>query len=848
MQDIIKKNNIANEMAAHRLERQRALEESKRKEAEMLARWKHDLKIAVDKEIEERRPDIIDGTCQTDPLENDRDVERILSREKEKSGSRELSRGTSRGATSRGGNKSTIEEEINEGSKDELAQLSISRQGAIGHPFTSPLPPGFHLVHFRDNEVELCPGIFLASAAKHRIFAKQLPKKVVYIYRGQDAALTKGIQRLPSYITVPSIPDCEPVIIPSIFELCDGVKLIHGSNLGEHNEIELPPDILVVKMSRDAILPNGLTIVELSDIVKVPMVAEIPFGFELVQISTSVVLPHGVEISEGIYTAPCPKTLQLPPNVLLIKREENAKFPSFLKPMASTTYEEIEVSIHNKISQGCTLVCKPSGVPFNLGQEVLYRIPGHDMPAGMRHVCCSDYSKGLHLSRNLEVVQLTPRFDLPDTCSPAPGWFAYPRPFGMRLPPNVHLFICDGDLNSGFIALPAYLREVSMPDIPPAMKIPKKVIAAEFFSDDLLPEETIIAPGIKVLSIRKYLASLNQSTSYSLPINAVLVERQPSAILPEGVERGSCSDLPFGHLLGPCIEVLMLSVRFELPAGVKLEPHLVLGQRTQLAPGTILSRDLEVVEWPRFFILPPGLELVKLKPGTDLPAGYVRAQIPAADPINKKIPVGCIIVHLPYIVAVPSLQQLTENIEIVSPSMLTADEKNAKQIELPVGLILISREDRENILPGELKIAPKSSLPDKLKNSLAKYNVNARYNSGAKLIEAVQLQPRYSLPPGTEIFQGVFILPRPHWMQLPNGAESVSVWNVNETNMDLIKKYEIQLRPDISPHAAINHNDVILPRDFYSFSYETLLCVDCCITGARLQAEYEISQHWPPQV
>lgn len=815
LQEIIKKNHIANHMALQRIERQKALEESRKKEEEMLKRWKHDLKIAVEKELEERKPDTMDGTCQTDPLENERELERIESRETERSGkavSREASQGGVRGSSRQVRDRDTYEE------TEQLPSIiGLSNQGMVAHPFTSPLPPGFHLVHFRDNEVELCPGIMLASNAKHRIFTKQLPKKVVYVYRGQDAALLKGLQRLPSYITVPSISGCEPVLIPPIFDLNDGVKLIFGSNLGEHNEIELPPDILVVKMSRDAILPNGLTIVELSDIIKVPITAEIPFGFELVQISTSVVLPPGVELCEGIFTAPCPKTLQLPPNVLLVKREETATFPSFLRPMASTTYEEIEVSIHNKISQGCTIASKPLGISFGLGQEILYRIPGHSIPAGMRYVRRSDYPKGLHLSSNFELVQLIPRFDLPNTCSPAPGWFAYPRPLGVRLPATVHLFICEDDSNSGFISLPSCLREVGMPDIPPGMKVPKKVVAAEFFSDSdsPLPEGTIVALGIKVLSVRKYLANLGQSTDYSLPINAVLVERKAGAQLPEGVERGSCSDLPFGHLLGPGIEVLLLSVRFELPPGVKMEPNLVLGQRTQLAPGTILSRDLEVVEWPRFFILPPGLELVKLKPGTDVPAGYVRAQIPAADPICKKIPIGCMIVHLPYIVALPSLQQLTEKIEIVSPALLTADDRSRTPIELPVGIILISREDRENVIPDELQLQSKPSIPDGLKSLLAKYNINARYNSGAKLIEAVKLQPEYSLPPGTELVQGLYVLPRPHWLQLPSGAELVSVLHSNETNKGFIDKYAIDIRPDASPHSTISNTEVALPENFH---------------------------------
>ena len=49
-----------------------------------------------------------------------------------------------------------------------------------------------------------------------------------------------------------------------------------------------------------------------------------------------------------------------------------------------------------------------------------------------------------------------------------------------------------------------------------------------------------------------------------------------------------------------------LPVRFELPLGAKLAPGVVLGSGVQLCPGTIISRSLEVLEWPAGFPLPAG--------------------------------------------------------------------------------------------------------------------------------------------------------------------------------------------------------------------------------------------------
>ena len=57
-----------------------------------------------------------------------------------------------------------------------------------------------------------------------------------------------------------------------------------------------------------------------------------------------------------------------------------------------------------------------------------------------------------------------------------------------------------------------------------------------------------------------------------------------------------------------------LPVRFELPLGAKLAPGVILGCGVQFYPGTILSRSLEVLEWPPGLPLPAGHELVRLLP------------------------------------------------------------------------------------------------------------------------------------------------------------------------------------------------------------------------------------------
>jgi len=49
--------------------------------------------------------------------------------------------------------------------------------------------------------------------------------------------------------------------------------------------------------------------------------------------------------------------------------------------------------------------------------------------------------------------------------------------------------------------------------------------------------------------------------------------------------------------------VLSLHVRFEVPSGVKIATGVVLGANTQLAPGTVLHNELEVLERPHGVVL-----------------------------------------------------------------------------------------------------------------------------------------------------------------------------------------------------------------------------------------------------
>ena len=78
---------------------------------------------------------------------------------------------------------------------------------------------------------------------------------------------------------------------------------------------ELPPDIFVIQTTRNCVLPDGLSIVDLAPLKEIPLAIEIPNGLELVQIQLAVMLPPGVMISPDIEIIPPPRSMPTLPHV-----------------------------------------------------------------------------------------------------------------------------------------------------------------------------------------------------------------------------------------------------------------------------------------------------------------------------------------------------------------------------------------------------------------------------------------------------------------------------------------------------------------------------------------------------
>jgi hypothetical protein len=179
---------------------------------------------------------------------------------------------------------------------------------------------GFQLVRINDGQLELCPGVFLASYTRLTVEERALlPRGIAYCFREPDAAYTKGLRRVPRYVLgVPRIPNCEAVLVPRIFNLTEEVSLIMDITLEAFTE--LPPDIYVIQAPANCVLPDGLTVVTLSSLKEIPFSIEIPADLELVQVHLAVALPPGVLVSPECEIMPIPKNMPPLPHVIKMHR------------------------------------------------------------------------------------------------------------------------------------------------------------------------------------------------------------------------------------------------------------------------------------------------------------------------------------------------------------------------------------------------------------------------------------------------------------------------------------------------------------------------------------------------
>jgi hypothetical protein len=355
--------------------------------------------------------------------------------------------------------------------------------------------------------------------------------------------------------------------------------------------------------------------------------------------------------------------------------------------------------------------------------------------------------------------------------------------------------------------LPPFACPVNMPDIPYHVKLPPLSQAIQLLhgsSDYALPEGAMLAPGLTVVDMGRYLSTSASSVTRPPTPNVLLVKRAPKTQLPNLVERGNREDLPPGTLLSEGLEILRVAVRFELPAGVKLDVGVHLGPNTQLAPGTILSHHLEVQEWPYGLQLTPGTELVRLPANYNLPSEFQLVSTTNRIPL----PTGSHIVKLPRSVVASPPRMLSSKITVGIESMV-AD----KSLPLPSGVVFASRESKKSLWPAEVMPLPKSALHPRVIAALDKINSessiggSSKPDKGGKMaaavevgtgmnIEAVQLVPHFSFPPGAQLVPGVTVMQKPFWLHAPRFVELVSV-PANNPNISMGKGVtRIRLRPE----------------------------------------------------
>ena len=123
-----------------------------------------------------------------------------------------------------------------------------------------------------------------------------------------------------------------------------------------------------------------------------------------------------------------------------------AILPNYLVRTAHEAAVESDVYVTLKMARAVTIVRRPFGITLGPGVEIVSRPCGMALPEGMKIVIDERIPTvlkgptGLLMREGLELVQLEPRIDLPSSCVLDGCWHAYPRPCGVRLPPNVALF------------------------------------------------------------------------------------------------------------------------------------------------------------------------------------------------------------------------------------------------------------------------------------------------------------------------------------------------------------------------------------------------------------------------
>lgn len=680
-----------------------------------------------------------------------------------------------------------------------------------------------------------------------------LDTNIRYCVREPGVELNKRLRPAPSYLGAPEIPGCEAILFPVVFPLKQGVNLITGEKCSWGTNFALPEDVIMLQVAESAtplleLLPRGLTPVQLSPIIKLSMVLEkdialgnvLPAGHQLVQIvnSAAITLPSGIEIAPGVKFAVTPPDMSLPHNVRMIKKTRKTPLPDFIIPITGVENEEENVIVNLRMNQCCTVVQKPEGVEFSLGMELIRRPQGQPLPTGMSLVPFSAYPAGLadEMDETMELVQLVPRFDYPPDCRMSHHWCILPRPWGMRLPPGVQLMYPDRSLDPMMSEhelppLPPYVTPVAMPDLPYGANLPAGTQAVEFLytamSGYALPEGAILGPGITVMNPDFFVPASSEAKfsstkvsslrrSVQPPLNLLLVHRLPGYPLPELVQRGSREFLPQGVQLEEHMEVVSISVRFELPAGVKIDPGVVLGPYTQFAPGTELrtssggttnarsyANSLEVVVWPHGVFLPPGTELVKRPPaGQFLPFGFEELSFQKANPYARALPAASMLVSLPRNLYLPTTLEIAEKVGLGIESMI-----GHSSVTLPPGVIFASRSSKKDQWPAGMTPLPKSALHPKILQLIDKYQNPAESRStkskkgsmlkGSINIEVVKLTPYYSFPPGTELLNGVTVLPKPFWLNTPSFVELVKVSKRYRNNLILGKGVaRVPMRPE----------------------------------------------------
>lgn len=640
-----------------------------------------------------------------------------------------------------------------------------------------------------------------------------LPAGVALAYKAQRHSFNKGVREwLHGPAQFPMLKTLLPkqikmVILPRLLQITPEVCMVPGIDLGP--SVKLPIDIWAIQ---GAFAPGGnknglppcMTIVRLSPQLRASraLIELLEDNVEMMQMKSvnhgdgapsvkgpesdlsdappappsapnaptmlPLSFPVNYEFAPGVKGAPFPEALKeaiidaaeesgiawsMPPGVQFVSRTAGTSLPNCLCPVLNPdTKLSEDMSAADQIALSCTVLKTPHGVDLPEGCVLIVR------PMSAHNGMTIPLPHGMSFVADED---FPPGLSLAEGINLVRLKPRYDFPPNTTISPEVTIRMCPlGVLLPENVQLvnrkpgallPRGVQTVSLPSLPKGTHIPANVEAVRFLDGTNLSTGASLAPGIDIVGLEDQKASI--------PPGILLVRRDKTVDLPPGVVRGLKQDLPQGTLLPNGVEVVKILPRFEIPAGVQLAAGAILPNRIDLPAGTRVGNGFRIERCPQGMFLPPGMALLS-KDRTDeadweavLPNGFEKVTTFKLQDVLRASRYTNQAVYVPLkcqIVTLPHALHLPSGLQIAETFTLVPSDELVPP--LPPGLVQVKRPINSG-LPSELQLLPPSKT-----NSSWEISEDE---------EVLGVTPSFEWPSGIELFSGYEVIRKPPDLAVP---------------------------------------------------------------------------------